>query len=270
MYPNDDFPTADNNSNPGGQQAYDGWAKRFAPAPGAVDPRVTFYEMGRAAGRAEMKLAGVELARVELARNELARVDDSPHFGRSAWPALAAVLLAVMGSFSVGRITAPTVGNAPKIGNLAFNGAATGSPANESAATVAASSGTLSPRDDTTQPGTQPSATDEATDEATQEATQEATGVASNWALQGWLFGFQDTSVESESSVLVARRNVEWAGPINQPPYRLTNHRPGNAAGAFDHLPPTAPTSNRNAILQRGDLLELQFDWNQWFQGTEG
>ncbi|HBJ37322.1 MAG TPA: hypothetical protein DDZ51_21730 [Planctomycetaceae bacterium] len=257
MFPNDDFPAADNNRNPGGQQANDVWAKRFAPAAGIVDPRVTFYEMGRAAGRAEM-----ELARTELARTELARVDDSPHFGRSTWPVLAAVLLAVVGSFSVGRITALTVGNAPKVGNLAFNGAATGSPADKSAAAGAASSSMFSPRDDTTQPGTQPS--------ATQEVTQEPNGVESNWALQGWLFGFQDPSVESESSGLVARRNVEWAEPIDQAPYRLTTHRPGNAAAALDHLPPTAPTSNRNAILQRGDLFDLQFDWNQWFQGTEG
>ncbi len=253
MYPNDDFPAADNNKSPGGKQADDAWAKRFAPAPGTGDPRIAFYEMGRAAGRAEM----------ELARVELARVDEAPHLGRSAWPALAAVLLAVMGSFSVGRITAPTIGNDPIIGNLAFNGAATDSPQGGSAAMGTASpdvssSNVSSPRDDATQSGTRPN------------ATAQTSGVSNEWALPGWLFGFQDTSAASENSVLVARQNVEWAGPIDQPPYRLTAHRQGNAPAAHENLPPTAPSSDRNAILQRSDLLDPQFDWNQWFQGRDG
>lgn len=56
----------------------------------------------------------------------------------------------------------------------------------------------------------------------------------------------------------------------DQPPYRLTARRQGNAPAAHEHLPPTALSYDRKAILQRSDPLDPQFDWNQWFQGRDG
>ena len=248
MYPNDDFPTADNNRIPSGEQASDVWTKQFAPAPGTTDPRITFYEMGRAAGRAEM----------ELARDELANIDREKLLGRSRWLGIASMLLAAMGSFSVGRITAPAIGNVPAIGNLASTGVALDGPLPESAVPATESSTAWLPRNEPSQ------------QDATSNAGEEPTRISSDWALQGWLFGIQERPAASESSVLIARQNVDWAGPIDQPPYPFTAIRPGNARGAQEHLPPAAPSSDRPATLQRSDLLDPQFDWNQWFHGSDG